>query len=84
MCSTCAQLGDEVFFCSFCTHWVAVTAEAHRHHEDTEHPQLVMSTLRAQLKLAQDLQRSTQEIVVRLSDLLTVSQEHLEQHQKEN
>lgn len=75
MCSTCDQF--DVFQCKFCRHWVSLTEEAVRHHEDTGHPQLVMAHLRSQLRLAQDLQRATQGIVERLSVALTTTQEML-------
>lgn len=81
MCSTCDQF--DVFKCHYCKHWVSLTEEAVRHHEDTGHPQLVIARLRSQLRLAQDLQRATQGIVERLSVTLTATQELLEQQTAE-
>lgn len=77
MCKTCENF--DVFLCDFCTHWVSLTPEGVRHHEDTVHPQLVMARLRAQLRMAQDLQRATLSIVERLRASLTSVEEQLAQ-----
>lgn len=80
MCETCDRLGAEgLSLCSYCTHWVALSPAAARHHEDTEHPQLVLATLRAQLKLAQELQRSTLDLVAKLSVTLYQLQDDLKE-----
>lgn len=79
MCKVCEQFPDSHHGCQYCTHWKALTAEAVRHHEDTEHPQLVMATLRTKLQLAQDLQRGTQELVVKLAAKLASTQDELAQ-----
>lgn len=79
MCKVCEQFPDSHHSCQYCTHWKALTAEAVRHHEDTEHPQLVMATLRTQLQMAQDLQRGTQALVEKLAARLTAAQEELVQ-----
>lgn len=75
MCNICEQF--VVFQCAYCPHLVKLTPEALRHHEDTEHPQLVMATLRAQLRLAQELQQSTQTIVTQLAALLRTAEEQM-------
>lgn len=80
MCNICEQF--TVFQCAYCPHLVKLTEEALRHHEDTEHPQLVLATLRAQLRLAQDLQRSTQSIVTQLAILLHTAEEEMAEQVK--